>query len=51
MLAKSILYSLLIQFNLHSHPGQPPYYYIGDKQRLAFVRIGNESKCRCLVGG
>ncbi|MGM9866924.1 MAG: ATP-binding protein [Lepagella sp.] len=25
-------------------PGQEtPYYYIGDKQRLAFVRIGNES--------
>ena len=21
----------------------PPYYYIGDKQRLAFARVGNES--------
>lgn len=29
---------------LHVHKGQEtPYYYIGDKQRLAFVRIGNES--------
>lgn len=29
---------------LHIYPGQEtPYYYIGDKQRLAFVRIGNES--------
>ena len=29
---------------LHISPGQEtPYYYIGDKQRLAFVRIGNES--------
>lgn len=29
---------------LHVCPGQEtPYYYIGDKQRLAFVRIGNES--------
>ena len=29
---------------LHVYPGQEtPYYYIGDKQRLAFVRIGNES--------
>lgn len=23
--------------------GETPYYYIGDKQRLAFVRVGNES--------
>ena len=29
---------------LHVYPGQEtPCYYIGDKQRLAFVRIGNES--------
>lgn len=29
---------------LHIYPGQEtPYYYIGDKQRLAFVRVGNES--------
>lgn len=29
---------------LHVYPGQEtPYYYIGDKQRLAFVRVGNES--------
>ncbi len=29
---------------IHVHKGQEtPYYYIGDKQRLAFVRIGNES--------
>ena len=29
---------------LHVYSGQvTPYYYIGDKQRLAFVRIGNES--------
>lgn len=29
---------------LHVYTGQEtPYYYIGDKQRLAFVRIGNES--------
>ena len=29
---------------LHVYPGQEtPYYYIGDKQRIAFVRIGNES--------
>lgn len=29
---------------LHTYPGQEtPYYYIGDKQRLAFVRVGNES--------
>lgn len=29
---------------LHVHKGQEtPYYYIGDKQRLAFVRVGNES--------
>ena len=29
---------------LHVYPGQEtPYYYIGDKQRLAFVLIGNES--------
>lgn len=29
---------------LHIYPGQEtPYYYIGDKQRIAFVRIGNES--------
>ncbi|WP_373174624.1 ATP-binding protein [Prevotella merdae] len=29
---------------LHVYKGQEtPYYYIGDKQRLAFVRIGNES--------
>lgn len=29
---------------LHVFPGQEtPYYYIGDKQRLAFVRVGNES--------
>ncbi len=29
---------------LHVYPGQEtPFYYIGDKQRLAFVRIGNES--------
>ena len=28
---------------LHVYPGQEtPYYYIGDKQRLAFVRVGNE---------
>lgn len=29
---------------LHVHSGQEtPYYYIGDKQRLAFIRVGNES--------
>ena len=29
---------------LHVYSGQEtPYYYIGDRQRLAFVRIGNES--------
>ncbi len=29
---------------LHIYKGQEtPYYYIGDKQRLAFVRVGNES--------
>ena len=29
---------------LHVYPGQEtPYYYIGDKQCIAFVRIGNES--------
>ena len=29
---------------LHVYAGQEtPYYYIGDKLRLAFVRIGNES--------
>ena len=29
---------------LHVFKGQEtPYYYIGDKQRLAFVRVGNES--------
>ncbi len=29
---------------LHVYPGQEtPYYYIGDKQRLAFIRVGNES--------
>lgn len=29
---------------LHVYLGQEtPYYYIGDKQRLAFVRVGNES--------
>ena len=29
---------------LHVYPGQEtPYYYIGDKQHIAFVRIGNES--------
>lgn len=29
---------------LHVYPGQEtPYYYIGDKQCLAFVRVGNES--------
>lgn len=29
---------------LNVYPGQEtPYYYIGDKQRLAFVRVGNES--------
>lgn len=29
---------------LQVYPGQEtPYYYIGDKQRLAFVRVGNES--------
>ncbi len=29
---------------LHVEAGQEtPYYYIGDKQRLAYVRIGNES--------
>lgn len=29
---------------LHVYKGQEtPYYYIGDKQRLAFVRTGNES--------
>lgn len=29
---------------LHVYPGhETPYYYIGDKQRIAFVRIGNES--------
>ena len=29
---------------LHVNEGQEtPYYYIGDKQRLAYVRIGNES--------
>ena len=36
---------------LHVYPGQEtPYYYIGDKQRLAFVRIGNESKSLVLKG-
>lgn len=29
---------------MHVYPGQEtPYYYIGDKQHIAFVRIGNES--------
>lgn len=29
---------------LHVYNGQEtPYYYIGDKQRLAFARVGNES--------
>ena len=29
---------------LYVYKGQEtPYYYIGDKQRLAFVRVGNES--------
>lgn len=29
---------------VHVFKGQEtPYYYIGDKQRLAFVRVGNES--------
>ena len=29
---------------LQVYPGQEtPYYYIGDKQRLAFIRVGNES--------
>lgn len=29
---------------LQVYPGQEtPYYYVGDKQRLAFVRVGNES--------
>ena len=29
---------------LHVYNGQEtPYYYIGDKQRFAFVRVGNES--------
>lgn len=29
---------------LHIYSGQEtPYYYIGDKQRVAFVRVGNES--------
>ena len=29
---------------LHVYAGQEtPYYYIGDKLRLAFVRLGNES--------
>ena len=29
---------------LHIYKGQEtPYYYVGDKQRLAFVRVGNES--------
>ncbi len=29
---------------LHVYKGQEtPYYYVGDKQRLAFVRVGNES--------
>ncbi len=29
---------------LHVNAGQEtPYYYVGDKQRLAYVRIGNES--------
>lgn len=29
---------------MHVYPGQEtPYYYIGDKQRIVFVRIGNES--------
>lgn len=29
---------------LHVNEGQEtPYYYIGDKQRLAYVRVGNES--------
>lgn len=29
---------------LHIYSGQEtPYYYIGDKQRLAFIRVGNES--------
>lgn len=29
---------------LHVYKGQEtPYYYIGDKQRLAYVRVGNES--------
>lgn len=29
---------------LHVYKGQEtPYYYVGDKQRLAYVRVGNES--------
>lgn len=29
---------------LHVKPGdETPYYYIGDKQRIAYIRIGNES--------
>lgn len=29
---------------LHVYNGQEtPYYYIGDKQRFTFVRVGNES--------
>lgn len=29
---------------LHVYKGEEtPYYYVGDKQRLAFVRVGNES--------
>lgn len=32
----------LVQIQVY--PGQEtPYYYIGDKQRIAFVRVGNES--------
>ena len=31
---------------LYVNEGQEtPYYYIGDKQRLAYVRIGNDSVC------
>ena len=33
-----------MRFDIHTLIGEAtPYYYIGDKQRVAFIRIGNES--------